>query len=120
MLTLALTGDLAPKLTANQAAIELADAQGKAFLRFGKMTVTDVSGQELPAAITVSNKTVVLQIYTEQAAYPIRVASLIEGISSNSNWTAESNQASAWFGYLVATAGDVNGDGYADVIVGAR
>ena len=34
-------------------------------------------------------------------------------------WTAEGDQASALFGYSVATAGDVNGDGYSDVIVGA-
>ncbi len=34
-------------------------------------------------------------------------------------WTAESNQVSAQLGGSVATAGDVNGDGYADVIVGA-
>ena len=32
-------------------------------------------------------------------------------------WTAEINQASAKFGWSVATAGDVNGDGYSEVIV---
>ena len=38
MLTLALTGDLTPKLTAKQTTIELADAQGKAVLCYGKVT----------------------------------------------------------------------------------
>jgi hypothetical protein len=42
------------------------------------------------------------------------------GLSTTPNWTAESNQAGAWFGYSVASAGDVNGDGFSDVIVGAR
>ena len=35
-------------------------------------------------------------------------------------WTGESDQASASFGGAVAAAGDVNGDGYSDVIVGAH
>ena len=34
-------------------------------------------------------------------------------------WVVEGNQASAKFGWSVAGAGDVNGDGFADVLVGA-
>ncbi len=41
------------------------------------------------------------------------------GLAAAPAWTAQGNQDSAAFGGAVATAGDVNADGYADVIVGA-
>ena len=41
------------------------------------------------------------------------------GLSQTADWTAEPNQDSALFANCVSTAGDVNGDGYSDVIIGA-
>jgi hypothetical protein len=42
------------------------------------------------------------------------------GLSANPNWDAEGDQALAYFGVSVAGAGDVNGDGFGDVIVGEQ
>ncbi len=41
------------------------------------------------------------------------------GLNTTSQWTQESNQVDGSFGWSVGRAGDVDGDGYDDIIVGA-
>ena len=41
------------------------------------------------------------------------------GLSGTADWTAEGDQTESFFGFRVRSAGDVDGDGYDDVIIGA-
>ena len=59
-------------------------------------------------------------VNTSNAVFPITVDPIItSGNPSNANTQIEANQVDALFGSSVSSAGDVNGDGYSDVIVGA-
>lgn len=44
---------------------------------------------------------------------------IVDGDPANAEVQLESNQAGAWFGTSVTGAGDVDGDGFSDVVVGA-
>ena len=116
VLEMALTGDLTPSLAEDGLAVELTTEDGMPVLRYGNLYVEDATGRRLPAHLAVRSSGISVLVDDSSAIYPI----IVDPLVTSPGWTAEGNQAGAWFGWSVGTAGDVNGDGNADVIVGAR
>jgi hypothetical protein len=43
-----------------------------------------------------------------------------KGLAPEPAWSGEGKASDDWYGYSVAQAGDVNGDGYVDVVIGSK
>jgi hypothetical protein len=115
--SLVIEGRVGGSLTPHRrnAAIEFIDAAGTPILSYGHLAVRDAMGRALAARLTLARDVLGICIDDRLAAYPLTVDPLV----SPAVWGYESGQANANFGFSLATAGDVNGDGYSDVIVGA-
>ncbi len=118
-LQLSVSGDLSPRLSPDGMAVRFDSPRGEPILHYGGLHVHDDDGRELPAQMRVSSgpdrRSIGLLVDDRQARYPITIDPLLTAPS----WTTLGGQASAWLGASVGTAGDVNGDGFSDVIVGA-
>lgn len=115
ILELTLSGNLEPSLSEDKAAIDFLTQSGVRVLRYDSLLAYDASGRALPARLALANNAIQLIVDATDAVYPVT----IDPLATTPNWTTESNQAGAWLGWAVNTAGDVNGDGYSDVIVSA-
>jgi hypothetical protein len=106
---------LLPFLAEDGQSITFSDAAARPKLVYRDLLVTDARGKALPARMEVAAGRIALVVDDAGAQYPI----LVDPITTSPSRTLEVNQATARFGFSVATAGDVNGDGFSDVIVGA-
>jgi hypothetical protein len=88
------------------------------WLAYGALVVTDADGKAVAARLELpAPDRVALLVDDRDARYPLVIDPLL---TATADTLLESDQAGSLFGGAVAGAGDVNGDGYADVIVGAE
>jgi hypothetical protein len=95
-------------------AIDLVDERGALVLRYGGLRVWDANETPLRSRFELDGAEVAILVEDDRAVYPLTIDPLI------TTWFANGDQPNCEFGASVATAGDVNGDGYSDVIVGAH
>ncbi|MCF0070618.1 FG-GAP-like repeat-containing protein [Dyadobacter sp. CY261] len=80
----------------------------------------DATGKSLASSLAYRGGEIVLEVDARNAVYPVTIDPIIvNGNPGNAAATVQSGQNSAGLGCSVKSAGDVNGDGYSDVVVGA-
>ncbi len=112
---LAIGGDLSLRVDEAKRSGVFVDGNGDVRLRYTGLVAFDATGRALDAALMPSPIGVGIRVDDRHATYPLTVDPVLSGPA----WNVESNQTGANFGLSVAPAGDVNGDGFSDVIVGA-
>lgn len=89
-------------------------------LTYDGLKCWDAVGKELPATLSYENGLVQIAVNTASATYPVTIDPIVtNGNPGNANAVLAGSQQGAQAGFAVSSAGDVNGDGYSDVIVGA-
>lgn len=95
-------------------------------LAYDDLHVWDATGKHLPAYFLLSGDVLSIITDDDEAQYPITV----DPLNHSPEWTTTANGLlsslltstqinSSLYGYTVASTGDVNGDGYDDVAIGA-
>jgi hypothetical protein len=97
-------------------ALELHSETGRR-LRYGELHARDAAGREISARLEPRGAHALrLVVDDDGAVYPLVIDPLL---TAASDALLQSDQQGAYFGLSVASAGDVNGDGFGDVIAGA-
>lgn len=98
--------------------LHFVDAGSIARFSYSGLKAWDACGRTLPATLVDDqqcNGTIAIVVDDRQATYPI----VIDPVATTQNRLLTGAVNSGQFGFAVSTAGDVNGDGYSDIAIGA-
>ena len=107
------------QVSADKQSVHVIAPRGPA-LDYKALKVTDANNRILASHFEAAAGGVSIVIDDAKASYPILVDPLLTNKDPSATWEGSDAGAFGKLGWSVSTAGDVNGDGYADVLVGTN
>lgn len=109
------SGDLGARILPDERTIWLLDARAQLRMRYEGLKAWDANGVPVEAVFATNPRGLGVRVEDESAVYPITIDPLLQGPV----WFWDGDQDGVGFGTVTCTAGDVNGDGFSDVLITA-
>jgi hypothetical protein len=125
-LELSVSDGLKPRVSPLGKRVRFESERDTPAIEFRSVRARSADGREGKAIFSFQDEKLYISVDDTDLKYPIDIAWIIFGETAEIEeswdepaWTVQSPQPGSKFGLSMATAGDVNGDGFSDMIIGA-